>query len=320
MRVITTFVLAAAVASACNGKSGAGIGPSPANEPLSRSIAVSGPGSAVAAVSAGSADAFFGGPSVNFPPQNEPYDFRQQLEVKYRDGLRRAAVQTFVDLEGDVVWTQEYLRYRVNGCDHLSSVDKVFMQIDGAGIQPVCGSSSSGQVLFPPRNEPFDFRQRLEVKYRDGLRRGPTSTFVDLEGDIVWTQEYLRYRVNACDHSTAVSKVFAQIDGRGIQADCTPPSDSNLSGLWNGTSTYVNAPFQVNIVQNGTIISGQYSDRHDGGFVSGNTNGLPGILLRVDFGDTGILLDGQVVNSRTITGVIRVGVLSGGPFPFTMTR
>src|SRR5439155_15605340 len=134
------------------------------------------------------------------------------------------AVQTFVDLEGDIVWTQEYLRYRVNACDHGSAVSKVFAQIDGLGVQAVCGASSSGQVLFPPRNEPFDFRQQLEIKYRDGLHRSATSTFVDIEGDIVWTQEYLRYRVNFCDHPTAVSKVFAQIDGRGVQADCTPAS------------------------------------------------------------------------------------------------
>jgi hypothetical protein len=42
--------------------------------------------------------------------------------VKYRDGLRRSAVQSFVDIEGDIVWTQEYLRYRVNTCLHTDSV------------------------------------------------------------------------------------------------------------------------------------------------------------------------------------------------------
>src|SRR5215470_10586695 len=47
---------------------------------------------------------------------------------------------------------------------------------------------------FPPRNEPFDFRKTLETQYQNVLRRSATSTFVDLEGDIVWTEEYLRYR------------------------------------------------------------------------------------------------------------------------------
>src|SRR5437763_1794562 len=83
--------------------------------------------------------------------------------------------------------------------------------------------------------------------------------------------------------ATAVSKVFAQIDGRGIQADCTPISTSNLSGTWTGTSNYLNAPFQVSLVQNGAAISGQYSDRHDAGFVTGNANGLPNVTLNVNF-------------------------------------
>ena len=61
---------------------------------------------------------------------------------------------------------------------------------------------------------PFDFRSQLEQKYRDGLRRGPTTTFVDVEGDIVWTLEYLRYRLSACGHADAESRVFAQIDDR----------------------------------------------------------------------------------------------------------
>jgi hypothetical protein len=43
-----------------------------------------------------------------------------------------------VDAEGGVVWTQEYLRYRVNQCDHPTSVQKVFSQIDGGGVSPTC--------------------------------------------------------------------------------------------------------------------------------------------------------------------------------------
>ena len=64
--------------------------------------------------------------------------FRVSLEAKYRDELRRGSISTAVDNEGDVVWTQEYLRYRVNGCSHSDSAAKVFLQIEGRGIQPVC--------------------------------------------------------------------------------------------------------------------------------------------------------------------------------------
>ena len=122
------------------------------------------------------------------------------------------------------MWIQEYLRYRVNLCTHHDAVHRVLMQIDGLGIQPVCGFSDS--LAFPPRNEPFDFRQQLEAKYRDDLRRTVTSTHVDIEGDIVWTQEYLRLRATGCSHGRAYGRVFALVDGRSIIPCQAPLTDS----------------------------------------------------------------------------------------------
>ena len=87
------------------------------------------------------------------------------------------------------------------------------MQIDGLGIQPICGNATSSQINFPPRNESFDFGTQLDAKYRDGLKRAPVGTFVNLEGDAVWTQEYLRLRVNGCTHANAVQSVFGEISG-----------------------------------------------------------------------------------------------------------
>jgi len=43
-----------------------------------------------------------------------------------------------VDREGDVVWIQEYLRYRVNSCGHAAAVQSVLTQIDGRSAPPVC--------------------------------------------------------------------------------------------------------------------------------------------------------------------------------------
>jgi hypothetical protein len=160
------------------------------------------------------------GVTVSFPPRDESFDFRKQLENKYRDGLGRGPTSTFVDTEGDIVWTQEYLRYRVFQCTHQQAIDRVLTQIDGNPAPGVCGDATAGTVQFPPRNEPLDFRNQLEAKYRDGLRRGPTSTTVDREGDVVWTQEYLRYRANSCGHGVAVQSVFAQIDGRAAPPVC----------------------------------------------------------------------------------------------------
>jgi len=161
-----------------------------------------------------------GGVSVSFPPRDESLDFRNQLEAKYRDGLHRGPTMTSLDLEGDMVWTQEYLRYRVYLCSHQQAIDRVMTQIDGNVAPAVCGSAQSGMVSFPPRNDALDFRNQLESKYRDGLKRGPTTTAVDREGDVVWTQEYLRYRVNSCGHGTAVQNVMAEIDGRSTPPVC----------------------------------------------------------------------------------------------------
>ncbi len=76
--------------------------------------------------------------SIPFPPRNEGMDFMNALQVKYRDGLGRSAGSSFVDNEGAVVWVLEYLRYRLNSCSHGDATTKVFMQIRGQGIQPVC--------------------------------------------------------------------------------------------------------------------------------------------------------------------------------------
>jgi hypothetical protein len=159
---------------------------------------------------------------VAFPPRNESFDFRNQLEVKYQAGLGRAAAPTYVDREGEVVWTQEYMRYRTNGCDHGSATQRVMAQIDGQPAGQVCGAPPDGLIAFPPRTDAFDFRRQLESKYQQ-FGRGFSQSAVDPEGGVIWTQEYLRYRVNQCDHPTSVQKVFSQIDGGGVAPTCFVP-------------------------------------------------------------------------------------------------
>jgi len=156
---------------------------------------------------------------VSFPGRNDSFDFRNRLEAKYRDGLRRGGSATTVDLEGEVVWTQEYIRYRVNGCDHGTAVQRVLTQIAGNAAGGVCGAPPDGLVLFPGRADSFEFRNQLESTY-GAMGRGQNPLFADREGGVIWTQEYLRYRVNACDHTTAIDKVFSQIDGGGVAATC----------------------------------------------------------------------------------------------------
>ena len=166
--------------------------------------------------------------AVDFPPRDQSFLFRQELETIYRDVLQRIAGESFVDNEGSVVWIQEYLRYRVNGCGHADAVSKVLSQIRGGGIAPVCSATTT--TNFPPRNEPFDFRNDLEALYRDELLRTPTTTFVDIEGDLVWIQEYLRYWVIGCSHLEATNLVRDQIQGGSAQAPC-------VDGEWSGTTS-----------------------------------------------------------------------------------
>ncbi len=154
---------------------------------------------------------------ITFPSRAETLLWGLVLESLYRDTFGRSPTLTFVDLEGAVVWIQEYLRYRLNGCGHLDAVTRVFLQIEGFGIQPVC---SIFEFPFPPRNEAFDFYLRLELEYQNFLRRTQMPTYTDGEGKLVWIQEYLRYRVSGCSHSEASQKVIDQILGRGVQPDC----------------------------------------------------------------------------------------------------
>ncbi len=158
---------------------------------------------------------------VLFPSRAESLEFRNQLETKYQTGLNRGPTSTYVDREGEVVWVQEYIRYRTNGCDHATAVRNVMTQIDGGAAAGICAENRDFVILFPPRNETMDFRLQLETKYQS-MGRGLTQTFVDLEGGVIWVQEYLRYRTNECDHATATQKVFAQIDGGPVSETCVP--------------------------------------------------------------------------------------------------
>lgn len=157
-------------------------------------------------------------PEVPFPPTHEALAFRRELEEKYKGDLRRPAAASHVDPQDLVIWTRRYIRYRVQTCAHTDAVARVFEQIEGHGVPPVCGPTRV--VNFPPRDELVDFRRQLESEFRDGLKKPPVLTHVDLEGDVIWTQEYLRYRVGDCSHQEALERVLQQIDGRGVPPSC----------------------------------------------------------------------------------------------------
>jgi hypothetical protein len=161
------------------------------------------------------------GATINFPPRNETYEFRNWLESKYSTTLGRPAGLSYSDVEGSVVWVQEYLRYRLNLCSHEQSVERVRIQIAGGGVPGVCGTPASTSVIaFPPRDQTYGFRLQLEDFYRVDLARAAVKTSVDAEGDVVWIQEYLRYRLNGCTHAQSIDRVTEQIEGRGVPPVC----------------------------------------------------------------------------------------------------
>lgn len=157
---------------------------------------------------------------VTFPARSDAFDFRQQLEARYVNALHRTAAATYVDPEGEVVWLGEYIRLRVNGCDHGTASQRVLAEVDGTAASICTTTFTSETAVFPSRADLVDFRNQLEQKYQS-FGRGASSSAVDAEGGAIWISEYYRYRNSSCDHATAVSKVFTQIDGGGVPDTCT---------------------------------------------------------------------------------------------------
>jgi hypothetical protein len=309
-RLLAALVVALAMAAACSRTSDRS--PSAGLTPTAPSARQVGPVSTVNTIRP-STVANIRPLAIDFPPRNEAFDFRNQLETKYRDGLKRPASSTFVDLEGDVVWTQEYMRLRVNGCDHIAAVQKVFGEIDAGGVA-TCGSASTAAgvaevISFPPRDEPFDFRRQLELKYQTMGRRS-TSTFVDIEGIIVWLQEYLRYRVSSCDHASSVQKVFTQIDGGGVQPDCTPPPPpppppaSCLYTVSPSIQTFTSAGGSFTATVTRTSGSCSWTATSDASFIT-----LTGATAGADPGSFGVTVAANTGAARTGTVTI---AFSGG--------
>jgi hypothetical protein len=159
--------------------------------------------------------------NISFPPRNEPNAFFTSLIAVYRDELRAGQSPTYVDSEGAVIWLTEYARQRVGQCSHGTATTNTLNQITSNGGTLVCAATPAGAIPFPPRNEGLLFMNELDNTYRDALRRSLGSSFVDNEGAVVWVLEYLRYRLNGCNHGDATTKVLQQIRGQGIQPVCT---------------------------------------------------------------------------------------------------
>jgi hypothetical protein len=159
--------------------------------------------------------------NVTFPPRNEPNAFYTTLIGVYQNELGAAQSPTYVDPEGAVIWLTEYARQRVGQCSHAVATTNTLNQITSNGGTLVCGNTPAGSIPFPPRNEGLLFMIELDNTYRNSLGRALGSSYVNNEGAVVWVLEYLRYRLNGCNHGDATTKVLMQIRGQGIQPVCS---------------------------------------------------------------------------------------------------
>jgi hypothetical protein len=212
MRYMTGLVILIAASMACSRDNNRVVSTSPTS-----------PTSATAETTISYVGGVSGPMDVLFPPRNESFVFRNNLETKYATSLGRAPVGVFIDKEGEVVWLQEYIRYRTNGCDHVTAMARVLVQIAGGPAGGVCAPPPAGVINFPPRTDILDARRQLELAYQQA-GRGLSPTSVDAEGSAVWITEYLRYRTNGCSHAEAEAKVFAQIDGGPVAPLCVVPT------------------------------------------------------------------------------------------------
>jgi hypothetical protein len=97
------------------------------------------------------------------------------------------------------------------------------------------------------------------------------------------------------------------------------PIDVDLTGVWFGTSDYINAPFTMTLTDRGTGFGGTYRDQKDFGGVAGSVTGNQ-VVIDVNFGDGGFRMFGTIESTNRIRGTFVVGLLGGRRFTFEMTR
>lgn len=100
----------------------------------------------------------------------------------------------------------------------------------------------------------------------------------------------------------------------------TEPGASNLTGLWTGTSTYPNSPFELQLTQTGATLRGQYRDQLDSSLSVVGTFTKPTFAVVIDFGDGKLNINGTVLTPRRAEGTMFTSALGNQMFPMSMTR
>jgi hypothetical protein len=144
-------------------------------------------------------------PPLGSTPRADRVAFRRTMEDLYR-GRGGRTTRTYVDVDGVGIWMAEYYWYRVSYCDHATAVARVFAQIEGRGVQPVCAEPASVN-LASSLDDSDAFRAALEIEYRDVLRRSPIDSYLTADGDSIWMITYVDARFDGMNHAQATAKV-----------------------------------------------------------------------------------------------------------------
>lgn len=247
-------------------------------------------------------------PALALPSRAEAIDFRHTVETRFR---AVPPTPTFVDIDAIAIWSIEYIWYRVNGCDHDAATARVLAQIEGRGVQPVCGLIASIN-LFPSLAHAEAFRAALEAEYRDVLKTAAREYHLNQKGDAVFVSAYVRLRFTGRNHAEAIADVFEPAPDARPEPDPPPtpptpgppaPTAGKYDGVYDFSWTHNAAGGgqttrvfpRLFVVRNGRISS---SDGVLAGSVTNDTFG------NVEF--TGPCWDGSS-GGATFTGILNAG-------------
>jgi hypothetical protein len=144
-------------------------------------------------------------PALASTPRADRVAFRRAIETLYRSkgGSTR---RTYVDIDGIGIWTAEYYWYRVSYCDHATAIARVFAQIEGRGVQPVCAEPASINLAANLADSDA-FRAALETEYRDVLRSSPIDSYLTNDADSIWMKVYVENRFKGMNHAQATTNI-----------------------------------------------------------------------------------------------------------------
>jgi hypothetical protein len=139
---------------------------------------------------------------------------QDQLDRVYRDVLKRSTAVSRVSNRETALALHQYLSYRLMGCAHRGAANRVRLSSEGLEA-PDCPAGAVPGAL-PPRNETVDFRHELE-QARMAAVAPELTTYVDFEGEAVWTQEYLSHRMRGCSAKAALAAVLSTVEGKSAR-------------------------------------------------------------------------------------------------------